>query len=149
MLIKLREEPGASVVIPGLSPGVFPLEPIQFKYRQHGRWACLLQFPVVLAYAITDFKCQGSTFSNGILVDLKKPAIGPSPSASPYVQLSRATSLDRVFIIRPFDTDEFRKPLSKDLLEELKWEEATFEITKQRYLREGLSDGAQAMDYIN
>jgi len=133
MLIKLREEPGASVLIPGLPTGVLPLEPIRFKYQRHGRWACLLQFPVVLAYAITDFKCQGSTLSHGILVDLKKPVIGPSPSSSAYVQLSRATSLDKVFIIRPFDANEFRKPLLEELLEELQWEETMFEITRREF----------------
>jgi len=136
MLIKLREGPGASVVLPGLPPGVLPLEPVQFKYKRHGRWARLLQFPVVLAYAITDFKCQGSTFSDGILVDLKKPAVGPSPSSSAYVQLSRAIALDRVFIIRPFDADEFRRPLSKDLVEELQWEETAFEITRRNFRHE-------------
>jgi hypothetical protein len=136
MLIKLQERPGASVIVPGLPPGVLPLEPVQFKYRQHGRWARLLQFPVVLAYAITDFKCQGSTFSDGILVDLKKPVVGPSPSSSAYVQLSRATSLNKVFIIRPFDTNEFRKPLSKELLEELQWQETMFEITRQKFPQE-------------
>jgi hypothetical protein len=132
MLIKLREQPGASVLIPGLPIGVLPLEPVQFKYRRHGRWARLLQFPVVLAYAITDFKCQGSTFSDGILVDLKRPVVGPSPASSAYVQLSRAKSLEKVFIIRPFDANEFRKPLSKELMEELQWQETMFEITKQK-----------------
>ena len=62
-----------------------------------------------------------------------RPAQGPSASASPYVQLSRVPSLGMVFILRPFDSAELRRPLSDDLLAELAWEDEMAEKTKRLY----------------
>ena len=89
-------------------------------------------FPVTLAYAITDFKCQGRTF-NWVLCDIEKPRNGPTPTTSAYVQLSRATSLQHVSIMRPFDVDELSKPLPSELLEELRWESEMAEKTRAVY----------------
>ena len=50
-----------------------------------------------------------------------------------YVQLSRVPSLDMVFILRPFDAAELRRPLSDELLAELAWEEEMAEKTKRLY----------------
>src|SRR5216117_1094652 len=64
-----------------------------------------------LAYTMTDYKCQGKTFEY-VVVDLKTPS-GPgsySPTSA-YVQLSRATALDRVSIVRPFDAKDLCEPL--------------------------------------
>jgi hypothetical protein len=57
-------------------------------------------------------------------VDLRKPAgRGRSRASSPYVQLSRATALHRLSIMRPFTEDELREPLPSDLQAELQWQE--------------------------
>ena len=68
-----------------------------------------------------------------MLIDLKKPASGFSPNASPYVQLSRGTSLDRLSIMRPFDIDELRTPLPVELLKELEWEKEMADQTARLY----------------
>lgn len=101
MLVKMKDAPANEIQLSELPRGVVPLEPVQFTHRQggrkkdsHGRWAELIQFSVTLGYAITDYKAQGSTFREPIVVDLKKPSTGSSASASAYVQLSRATKLD-------------------------------------------------------
>ena len=64
-----------------------------------------IQFPTTLAYAITDYKCQGQTFE-WVIVDLKKLNRGSSPTFSPYVQLSRAKTRACLSILRPFDPAE-------------------------------------------
>lgn len=122
MLVKLPESKNL-IQIPGLPPGVVPLEPVQFRYSAgHSRYAKLRQFPVTVGYAITDFKCQGQTF-DWVRVDLKKPPTGFSPAMSPYVQLSRVKHLDHLSIMRPFTKEELCSALPDELLKELEWEE--------------------------
>ena len=117
MLVKVND--GLGISIPGLPPSVVPIAPIRFTYRvgPH-KYVKLLQFPVTLAYAITDFKCQGQTF-DWVLCDIAKPRTGSAPATSAYVQLSRARSLRHVSIMRPFDIDKLSTPLPPELLEEL------------------------------
>ena len=118
----------------GLPPNVVALDNIKFTYNAGSdRSVTLRQFPVILAYAITDYKCQGQTYQF-VIVDLKKPSRGGSPSASIYVQLSRCRSLSSLSIMRPFDPAELRAPLSDALLAELAWEERMDEITRQNYI---------------
>jgi hypothetical protein len=68
-----------------------------------------------------------------MIVDLKKPSLGSSSPASPYVQLSRGQSLDRLSIIRPFDPEELRTPLSQPLQAELEWQESKAVETHQKF----------------
>ena len=111
-----------------------PLSPVKFWYNAgHGRRVRLEQFAFTLAYARTDFKAQGQTMLHGAVLDLQRPGRGKTPSTSPYVQLSRVTSLDMVFILRPFDIAELRAPLSDELLAELAWEEEMACNTKRLY----------------
>src|SRR5436190_15684366 len=134
ILVEIIEGPGKNIQIPGLPRGVVALRPKKFWYNAgHGRRAYLEQFTLTLAYASTDYKAQGQTMSCGALLDIQRPARGPSASASPYVQLSRVPSLDMVFILRPFDAAELLKPLSDELLVELACEEEMAEKTKRLY----------------
>lgn len=111
-----------------------PIWPESFKYNEgHGRWARLRQFPVTLAYAITDFKCQSQTYE-WLRVDIKKPHVGSASVMSPYVQLSRGQSLQRLSILRPFDPDDLRAPISDELKAELKWEQEMNVLTAEIYL---------------
>jgi len=126
--------PGKNIQLAGLPCGVVALAPEKFWYNAgHGRRAYLEQFALTLAYARTDFKAQGQTMLDGAVLDIQKPARGPSASASAYVQLSRVPSLDMVYILRPFDRAELRRPLSYELLAELAWEEEMAEKTKRLY----------------
>ena len=135
MLIKLKHDVGVEIALPGLPPSVVGIEPISITYKPgpSGKAVTYSQFPVTLAYAITDYKCQGQTFK-WVVVDLKKPNGGYSPTSSPYVQLSRAKTLASLSILRPFDPGELRTPLSKDLLAELEWQAQKAKETEDLYM---------------
>jgi len=135
MLVKLLHDPGMKISIPPLQPSIVPIKTVKFTHnRGHGRSVTLEQFPVTLAYAITDYKCQGKTFKS-VIVDLKTPS-GPGASSpmSAYVQLSRATALDRISIIRPFNEKDLWEPLSQELVEELQWQEEMAKRTAYIYV---------------
>ena len=94
--------------------------------------ATFKQFAVTLAYAITDYKCQGDTYVDGLLSDLRKQLTGSTEAASLYVQLSRIQSLQQLSIMRSFAPEELRKPLPAELLKELEWEAQMDEGTRLR-----------------
>src|SRR5947199_1411996 len=134
MLIKLKHDVGVEIALPGLPPSVVSIEPMSLTYKAGlGKAVTYSQFPVTLAYAITDYKCQGQTF-RWVIVDLKKPNGGYSPISSPYVQLSRAKTLASLFILRPFDPAELRSPLSKNLLAEMEWQAQKAKETENLYI---------------
>ena len=63
MLVKLLQEVDVNVSIPGLLPSVVAIELAKSRHSQRdGKYIKLVQFPFTLAYAITDYKCQGLTF---------------------------------------------------------------------------------------
>jgi len=131
MLIRLNDDVGVPVALPGLPFGVVAIEPCETTFRNENGSVTFLQFPVSLAFAITDYRCQGQTFP-WVIVDLKKPA-GNSPTASPYVQLSRAKTRDQLSILRPFSSNELESPIALALKRELEWESAKAEETKVLY----------------
>ena len=131
MLIRLDHDIGVPVALPGLPFGVVAIEPCETTFRNENGSVTFRQFPVSLAFAITDYRCQGQTFP-WVVVDLKKPA-GNSPTASPYVQLSRAKRRDQLSILRPFSPDELKAPISLTLKRELEWESAKAQETKALY----------------
>jgi hypothetical protein len=134
MLVKLKHDVGVEIALPGLPPSVVGIEPMSLTYKAGlGKAVTYSQFPVTLAYAITDYKCQGQTF-RWVIVDLKKPNGGYSPISSPYVQLSRAKTLASLSILRPFDPAELRSPLSKNLLAELQWQAQKAKETENLYI---------------
>ena len=136
MLVKLLHNPGFTISLPGLPPNVIPIQPVTLTYsKPQGCNVTMEQLPVTLVYSITDYKCQGKTF-NSIICNIKRPrgsGSGFTPSTSAYVQLSCATTLNQVSIVRPFDDDELRQPLDTDLLEELAWQEHMVEVTAHKY----------------
>jgi len=134
MLVKLKHDVGVEIALPGLPPSVVGIEPVSLTYKAGlGKSVTYSQFPVTLAYAITDYKCQGQTF-RWVVVDLKKPNGGYSPTSSPYVQLSRAKTLASLSILRPFNPVELRTPLSKDLIAELEWQAQKAKETDDLYM---------------
>ena len=76
------------------------------------------QVPVTLGFAITDYKCQGSTFSD-LIVDLKFPAqCGLSEHkkwTSINVQLGRLRSLAGVWLREPVTLADVQASPHKDL----------------------------------
>jgi hypothetical protein len=134
MLIKLKHDIGIQVAIPGLPPSVIGIEPVSLTYNIiRNKKMTYIQFPVTLAYAITDYKCQGQTFE-WVIVDLKKPTRGSSPTSSPYVQLSRVKTRACLSILRPFDPAELQSPLSKHILQELEWQTQKAKETETLYI---------------
>ena len=102
--------------------------------RNIKRSAKLRQFPVTLAYAITDYKCQGITIKTSqVIIDLARPSTGKPPASSAYVQLSRVQSIQQLSILRPFDPAELRKPLHPKLLAELDWQKMRTQETISLY----------------
>ena len=93
----------------------------------------IIQFPATLTYAITDYKCQGQTFT-WVIVDLKKPNRGYCPISSTYVQLSQAKTHACLSILHPFDPTELRSPLSKHILMELEWQTQKAKETETLYI---------------
>ena len=105
MLLKLKHNVSVEIALPGLPPSVVSIKPELLTYNGlHRKTFTYIQFPVTIAYAITDYKCQGQTFT-WVIVDLKKPS-NPSPTSSPYVQLSQAKTLAHLSILRPFNPAE-------------------------------------------
>jgi len=132
ILVKLRSEQTV-IQLPGLPRNVVPIKPESFRYNAgHGRWATLVQFPVVLAYAISDYKCQGQTYES-CRVDITKPSSGSASTMSPYVQLSRCRSLHSLSILRRFDPEDLRAPIPEQLEREIEWEASVAEATLQLY----------------
>lgn len=67
------------------------------------------QVPVVPAFAMTTHRAQGQTYDK-VIVDLQSCR----GTESPYVMVSRATSLDGLFILRSFDGRKIRCGLSEE-----------------------------------
>ena len=134
MLVKFKHDVGVELTLPGLHPYIIGIEPTSLTYNAgRGKVVTYFQFPLTLVYAITDYKCQGQTFT-WIVVDLSKPNGGYSSISSPFVQLSRAKIRDRLSILRRFDPAELLSALSEDLLTELEWQAEKAKETKDLYI---------------
>ena len=134
MFFELKHDIGIEISLPGLPPSVIGIKPVSLTYNGgRGKTVTYFQFPITLAYAITDYKCQGQMFT-WVIVDLKKPSGGYSPTSSPYVELSHAKTHDHLSILHPFDPTELRSPLSKHLLVELEWQPQMAKETENLYM---------------
>jgi hypothetical protein len=76
--------PALDITLLGLPRSVLSIQPKTFTYRSGQRKATFHQFPVTMAYSITDYKCQSLTFEQ-LVVDLKRAPMGFAPAASAYV----------------------------------------------------------------
>lgn len=113
ILFKLRDE--SQVLYNGLPPGVVPIfqRTGSFKVRLKNRQKSSVtirrrQFPLVPAYAITDYKSQGETLQSALL-DIRRPPTGNWASFfALYVLLSRVATLDGLYLIHDFDEAVFK-----------------------------------------
>jgi ATP-dependent DNA helicase PIF1 len=121
LLLKLRDR--EDLLYRGLPPGVAPLFlrsgtfKIRLKNRQKSSVTIRrLQFPLVPAYAVTDYKSQGETLQAGLL-DIRKPPTGNWASFfALYVLLSRVATLDGLFLIYDFDESVFKARAPRELV---------------------------------
>jgi ATP-dependent exoDNAse (exonuclease V) alpha subunit len=78
------------------------------------------QVPLAPAWAVTEYKAQGSTY-DVVVVDLhwqKGSRSSHKKYCSAYVQLSRARSFDGLFLLQPVTLEDFNGKPDKLLLEE-------------------------------
>lgn len=79
------------VILASLPPSVLPIEAKIFTYKSDNHKTTLYQFPVIVAYAIMDYKYQNFTFDR-VAVDLKhSPSISllPLPHTFDYLDAGR------------------------------------------------------------
>jgi hypothetical protein len=86
------------------------------------------QLPLVPAFAMTAHKAQGKTME-AIVVDLEST----HGTEAPYVMISRATSLDGVFILRPFRKKIIQCRPNQDVRDEFKRLDILAHQTKMNY----------------
>ena len=87
MMIRVQ---GSKVQLGDLPLGMIPMRPCTFTFKVGVKESAMFgQFAVTLAYAITDYKCQGDKFIEVLLLDLRKSLTGSTEAISLYVQLSR------------------------------------------------------------
>jgi hypothetical protein len=99
------------------------------------------QLPLVPAFAMTAHKAQGKTMEV-VVVDLESTR----GTESPYVMLSRAKSLDGVFILRPFRQKVIQCRPSEDVRNEFKRLDVLCHQTKMKYGTP--AESAMAQEYL-
>jgi hypothetical protein len=103
----------ANLHYPGVpEPGIIPIFPVSEALKTNLKVTIKReQLPLTGAYAITDYKAQGSTYEK-IIIDLSSKHKPPAP----YVMLSRLTSSDGLAILQNFPMNTLNKPFDKHLL---------------------------------
>ena len=98
-----KENPELERLYPGCTKIEKTLE--TYKLKETGaNTANLIQFPIVLAHAITAHKTQGMTVPKPLTVNLDLNSVFTSCQA--YVMLGRVQALSQLFIIDKFDPDK-------------------------------------------
>ena len=85
------------------------IERISFSYNLRknsvtGASATIIQFPIILAYAVTVHKIQGGSIPTPLKVamDIKGVFKGQGGEAQAYVMMSRVQTIDQIFFIEKF-----------------------------------------------
>ncbi len=86
------------------------------------------QIPILPVFVLTDYKAQGKTMKQ-VIVDIESC----HGSQSPYVMLLRATSLNGLRILRPFDRSKLQCHLSQSLRKEEARLRKLFRSTQQLF----------------
>jgi hypothetical protein len=99
------------------------------------------QLPLVPAFAMTAHKAQGKTME-AIIADLEST----KGTEAPYVMLSRAKSLDGIFILRPFRLSAIQCHPSQDVRNEYKRLDMLCHQTTMKY--GSAAEAAESQDYL-
>lgn len=75
------------------------------------------QYPIMAAYAFTDYCLQGQTLPY-IVVDITKPPTGGLTLFNLYVTLSQSSGRKTIRLLRDFDEQYFRQSHNMDLMQE-------------------------------
>lgn len=108
-----------------LEGSVIPIQPasrsFRIKLKENGKDVVhsvqRRQFPMMAAYAFTDYRSQGQTLASAI-VDIATPPSGGLNLFNLYVALSRSRRRSHVRLLRDFDDSIFLKTHSNKLLME-------------------------------
>ena len=100
------------------------------------------QFPLVHAYAVTDYKAQGASLKSCI-IDLRKPGGTWKPFHSIYVMLSRVETLDGLHILTSFDITVLNQDKPEDLSTELQRLRELSDITIANHTQSNLQHNFQ------
>ena len=136
VLVKLYRT--RATALDGLDQGVIPIEPacvkMQIKLPSESkgsitRTVTRRQYPMMGAYAFTDYRSQGQTIWH-LIVDIARPPYGQLNLFNIYVALSRGTGRDNIRILRDFDEDT----LKSSQIVELELEDDRLENLDQKTL---------------
>ena len=100
-----------------------PVFATSFPTKAGNMWVKRLQVPVSPAFALTEYKVQGSTYQN-VVLDLHRPSKphGQDGShkryCSVYVQLTRPRSLKGLHLLQPLSLDDLGNQLHPKLQDE-------------------------------
>ncbi|PSS08934.1 hypothetical protein PHLCEN_2v3424, partial [Hermanssonia centrifuga] len=122
--VLVRMERTRASQLPGLDPGVIPVEPMtttmQIKLGTHAgkeikRTVRRRQYPITPAYAFTDYRAQGQTLPY-VVVDIATPPSGTLSLFNLYVALSRSSGRQTIRLLRDFDEKLFMQAHDAELI---------------------------------
>lgn len=124
ILVKLERT--RAVHLPGLEPGVIPIQPhslgaskivIEREPQAPPKSVIETQFPLALGYAFTDYRAQGQTIPK-VIIDIADPKSGGHVNPfNAYVALSRGVGRDSIRLLREFSDDLFKRTFPTELLD--------------------------------
>src|SRR5436190_23853476 len=95
-----------NVIFPDMGSRAIPIFSLSGSVKIGNMSVTRYQVPVTPAWAITDYKVQGSTY-DAVTLDLHRQSMGSKDTSSHkrycsfYVQLSRVRSLQGLFLLQP------------------------------------------------
>src|SRR6185312_8644059 len=102
-------------VLPGLPPKHIAIRPARTDFKFGGRAHIRLQFPLQPGKIVTAHCMQGKTLPDGVAYYPPDPQ--EAKHAHGYVAMSRATSLDKLYLLTPVTLEQLNRKPSVDLLQ--------------------------------
>ena len=108
---------------PEIGRDCIPVFAQEFPVRINQMYITRRQVPMSPAFALTDYKVQGSTYQNAVLdLSWRSKAVGENAShkryCSVYVQLSRLRSLKGVRLLQPVTFNDVNNKMHPQLYKE-------------------------------
>ena len=107
----------------GIDNDCIPIFASTFPVKVGNMWIRRLQVPMSPAFALTEYKVQGSTYRYGVL-DLARWTYGTGEDAahsrycSGYVQLSRLQMMENLWLLEPITLGDLRNKMHHELVAE-------------------------------
>ena len=126
ILVKLTGTRTRATDLEGLQDNVIPIEPAittyrikieQDKGRTMQKTVRRRQFPMMAAYAFTDYRSQGQTLPY-VIIDIASPPTGSLSLFNLYVALSRSSGRSSIRLLRDFDDKLFMASHNPALVDE-------------------------------